>query len=67
MDKCSQERIEISKGCHADANGIHQQRASKILPDDGASLAGDADGFNQLHKIIANQEDLRTFLGDVGA
>ena len=67
MDEGCQQRIEIAKGCHADANRIHQQGSDKILPDDAAGLARDADGFGELEQVIADEYNLCTFFGNIGA
>ena len=67
MNERSQQWIEKSSRCQPNADGIDDQGAVKVLEDDGSAAPGDADRLHELLKIVANQDHVGAFAGDVGS
>ena len=65
MNERRQQRIEKPNCCQPNADSINNQRAIKVLEYDGAATPGDADGFHELLKVVANQNHVGAFAGDV--
>ena len=67
MDERRQQRIEITGCGQADADRIDNQRAVEILQDNSAATFCHANGFNELHEVVADQHHIRAFAGDIGS
>ena len=65
MNEGGQQRIEITGCGQADADGIDNQRTVEILQDNSAAAPGHANGFNELHEVVADQDNIGAFTGDI--
>jgi hypothetical protein len=52
------ERSEHTDGCKAHTNGVHDQGAGKILPNDAARPLGHSEGLGQAGQIISKKNDI---------
>jgi RHS repeat-associated protein len=62
-----EEGVEVSGGSEADADGIDDEGAVEVLQNNGPAVVGDADGFHELHQVVANEDDVGAFAGNIGS
>jgi hypothetical protein len=59
----------IQQPCSREANpdGVHDQCSVEILENNPPAAPGHANSFNEFHEVIANQNYIRAFAGDIRA
>ena len=67
VDKRCQQRIQQLNCSQADADGVHDESAVEVLEDNSPAVPGDADGFDELHQVIADQHNIGAFTGNICA
>src|ERR1039457_78765 len=65
VNECGQQRVEITGRGKADTYRIDDKGAVEILEDDATAASCDANSFNELHEVVADQNHIRTFAGDI--
>src|SRR5579863_7509048 len=67
MDKCSKQWVQQTDGCQADANGVDDQCSIEILKDYSTAVTRDANSFDKLHQVVANENYVGAFAGHIGS
>lgn len=65
MNKGRQKRVEKPSSGQAEAYGIDNQSTVEVLQDDPAAVARDANGIDDFGQVVANQNDVGAFPGDI--